>query len=599
MFVVYFPVFAQETAPGNIVPPAQTQRSSSDEFGDDEPAQTTQQPTTQPSGQTSSRPVAANESVAEAIKKSSCGDLGTIMCYVLTGGAWIVFIVLMAVSAFFALFGNLFDLVTAVTLDPQTYSLDAIYNGWVIARDTANLFFIFILLTIAIATILQIETYGAKKLLPKLIVAALFINFSFLLTQYVIFASNTMTGFFLPGAGTAGGPSSQLSVMFLSGINPNAMYKNTQFNLGGIADTQKKLEETRLRIAESLAFQDESTTDDAEILAAQQEFERATAEETLLSQQLANQQKELPNTLIQLIVAMLGVIAFILVATFALAFAGLSLLIRVVILWFLMILSPIAFLFFVIPGLSSHAKQWWDTLIKQAFFAPAFFFLFGLTVQMISTPQARALFETGEKIAKQAGAGAVNTALIVSFTSFTYYTLLIIMLMASVMVAKNMGGKAAEWAEKGARAARDATLGYAGRVSKKYAVEATGAVGKAVTGGKGRVAQFLRQTPYVNKMFGAMEAAQRKEVKKYEKQYGSYSTNALRNIKSAPGLRVASEREAISNLIKNREKKSQEDEILEKGSVIDKVKVLAGRAAEDRAKSEQARQEAEEKTPKI
>ncbi len=559
------------------------------------------QPTT-PSGQTSSQPVAANESVAAALRTAACPVISNVAFYItacglLTAGGWVVFVVLMAVSAFFALFGNLFDLVTAVTLNPATYSVPAIYQGWTVARDTANMFFIFILLTIAIATILQIETYGAKKLLPKLIAAAIFINFSFLLTQYVVFASNIMTGFFLPGAGTARGPSAQLSVMFLAGINPNAMYKNTQFNLGAIADTQKKLDETRLRLSESLAFQDESSTD-AEILAAQQEFERATAEETRLSQQLTNQQKELPNTLLQLIVAMLGVIAFILVATFALGFAGISLLIRVVVLWFLMILSPIAFLFFVIPGLGGHASKWWGELLKQSFFAPAFFFLFGLTVNMISTPQARALFGIGENIAQQANAGAFNTALIVSFTSFAYYTLLIIMLIASVLVAKSMGGATAQWAEKGAKYARGAALGYAGRVGRKYAIEATGAVGKAVTSGEGRVAQVLRQTPYVNKMFGAMEATQRREVKKYEKQYGSFSTDALKNIESAPGLRVASERNAIRNIINKRDEDRRDDEILKNGDAISKMRVMDKRAKKNKADAEQAKREAEEKNPK-
>jgi len=47
--------------------------------------------------------------------------------------------------------------------------------GWTITRDLANYCFLFlILLVIAIATILRVETYGMKALLPKLIIAALF-----------------------------------------------------------------------------------------------------------------------------------------------------------------------------------------------------------------------------------------------------------------------------------------------------------------------------------------------------------------------------------------------------------------------------------------
>lgn len=497
------PVFAQEAAPGTIVPQAQSVTEDEGAFAT--PGETLTTPTTgpAPSGPTTG-PATSGNSVSGAVEKAYAACSGWFSCRILYVIAWIVLLVLMAVSAFFALFGNIFDLVTAVTLNPATYNLPAIYQGWTIARDSANLFFIFILLTIAIATILQIETYGAKQLLPKLIIAALFINFSFLLTQYVIFSANLMTGFFLPGAGVKGGPSSQLSVMFLAGINPNAMYKGTQFNLGAITDTQKKLGEARTRYR-NLGFEKELGLEEGDTVSfspqdPDPELLRAQQDVAQLQTQLETQQKELPNTLTQLIVAMLGVIAFILVATFALAFAGISLLIRVVILWFIMILSPVAFLFWVVPGLSSHASKWWNKLIEQAFFPVAFFFLFGLTVNMISTPQARGLFESAEKIAQQAGAGAVNTALIVSFTSVAYYTLLIIMLIASVLVAKSMGGVAAEWAEKGAKYARGAVLGYArvttgrgvGRIAERFGTEET----------KGTIMRGLSHVPLVGGMMG-------------------------------------------------------------------------------------------------
>lgn len=54
----------------------------------------------------------------------------------------------------------------------------AVEFGWVVVRDLCNMFFILILLLIAFATILRVETYNAKKLLPKLIIMAILINFS-------------------------------------------------------------------------------------------------------------------------------------------------------------------------------------------------------------------------------------------------------------------------------------------------------------------------------------------------------------------------------------------------------------------------------------
>src|SRR3989344_43300 len=333
--------------------------------------------------------------------------------------AWIMFWILVMIMALFQVFGMLFDLATAVTLDPATYNLEPIRAGWAIARDTANLFFIFILLTMAIATILQIETYSAKKLLPNLIFAALFINFSFLMTQYVIYSSNLLAGFFLPGstevrAGLLGAPSgsasNSLSVKFLAGVNPNRMLASA--NLGNtyneIEKVQNRLQEVKATYSEDMGAEEEAA---------------ASAEEKKLSNELKNlsNSKDLLNTTFQLRIAMFGTAVFILFAMFALAVAGLSLLIRVVMLWFLMILSPIAFLFFVLPGLSGEARKWWDTLLKQAFFAPGFFFLFGLTVEMIAGGSAQALFGADQQY---------QGAFITSFTIIGYYVLLIIMLLA-------------------------------------------------------------------------------------------------------------------------------------------------------------------------
>ncbi len=54
----------------------------------------------------------------------------------------------------------------------------AVVNGWVIVRDVANMFFIVVLLIIAFGTILGQEEYHYKKLLPKMLILAVLVNFS-------------------------------------------------------------------------------------------------------------------------------------------------------------------------------------------------------------------------------------------------------------------------------------------------------------------------------------------------------------------------------------------------------------------------------------
>jgi len=54
----------------------------------------------------------------------------------------------------------------------------AVVLGWVIVRDICNMFFVVVLMVIAFATILDRPEYSYKKLLPKLILMAVLINFS-------------------------------------------------------------------------------------------------------------------------------------------------------------------------------------------------------------------------------------------------------------------------------------------------------------------------------------------------------------------------------------------------------------------------------------
>ena len=91
-----------------------------------------------------------------------------------------------------ALAGWLFDITLAFTLSTKILNLGFAKNGWVVTRDLANMFFIFILLYIAIATILEIAAYNAKALLARLIIVALLLNFSLFFTRVIIDASNIL-----------------------------------------------------------------------------------------------------------------------------------------------------------------------------------------------------------------------------------------------------------------------------------------------------------------------------------------------------------------------------------------------------------------------
>ncbi|MFH2104651.1 MAG: hypothetical protein ABII72_00235, partial [Parcubacteria group bacterium] len=91
---------------------------------------------------------------------------------------------------FFILSGDLFDQVYHSA--PDIINDPVVIAGWGITRDVLNMFFVISLLVIAFATILRIETYQYKALLPKLIYAALLVNFSKTIAGVFIDFSNVL-----------------------------------------------------------------------------------------------------------------------------------------------------------------------------------------------------------------------------------------------------------------------------------------------------------------------------------------------------------------------------------------------------------------------
>ncbi|TAL19023.1 hypothetical protein EPN90_04750 [Patescibacteria group bacterium] len=83
--------------------------------------------------------------------------------------------------------------------------------GWVIVRDLTNMFFVLMMLIIAIGTILGLEEFSYRKLLPRLLIIAVVINFSKVIVGLMIDFSQVLMLTFVNGfAAAAGGNVIQL-----------------------------------------------------------------------------------------------------------------------------------------------------------------------------------------------------------------------------------------------------------------------------------------------------------------------------------------------------------------------------------------------------
>src|SRR3989338_5496008 len=137
---------------------------------------------------------------AAKLKKKVDEKTGIWNCVTNTGEciAWTVAgimytLVVRPLGSFLSITGLFFNMAIGLSLDNANYTyqkIEALGTGWAFSRDVVNLFFIFMLLFIAISIILGIESYGSKQILVKLILIALLVNFSFLAAQSIIFISN-------------------------------------------------------------------------------------------------------------------------------------------------------------------------------------------------------------------------------------------------------------------------------------------------------------------------------------------------------------------------------------------------------------------------
>jgi len=120
--------------------------------------------------------------------------------------------------------GLLITLVIKVLINVAQFNniigVEAVVNGWVIVRDLCNMFFILILLVVAFATILRIESYQWKKILPKLLIMAVLINFSRTICGLIIDFAQVIMLTFANGFSEGGGYFIQMfNTQFISKLD--------------------------------------------------------------------------------------------------------------------------------------------------------------------------------------------------------------------------------------------------------------------------------------------------------------------------------------------------------------------------------------------
>ncbi|MGB3922001.1 MAG: hypothetical protein WBL19_01800 [Minisyncoccia bacterium] len=301
---------------------------------------------------------------------------------------------------------------TVVNVAQNYANIPAIDAAWTTVRDLANMVFIFLLLYAAIRIILG---WGedSKRLIVNIIIVAILINFSLFFTRIVIDASN------------------MLALFFYGAISPGASVNNFSLDPGStsIADQfMSRLELTNLYNAEGV----ETST-----------------------------------------IFVMGIMGTMMLMIAAFVFFSISIMfiVRYVMLIFVLILSPLAFLSYAFPALRGAGSKWLDTLIGQSFFAPIYFMITWIALRVLGDVARVLGIDTGDLQDARNSISQIATAqpgqlTIEPFMVILNFLIVIVFLLASLSIAKswaNRAGNSAQKANKWLAGAAVGTAAFAGR----------------------------------------------------------------------------------------------------------------------------------------
>lgn len=327
---------------------------------------------------------------------------------------------------------TLFVLTFVIQLAGYNGYLDssAVTVGWVMVRDITNMAFVVILLVIAFGTILGLEKYEWKKMLVKLAMAAVLVNFS-----------RTICGVFIDIAQV-------VMVTFVNGIAATAGGNLIQmFNLDKIRDLSASTSSNPAAVNDFNIF---------------------------LSSLMA-------VTFSAMVLFTLAVFLFMLIA-------------RMIVLWVLIVLSPLAFVFSVLPQTEQYANQWWSEFGKNVITGPVLLFFIWLAFVTAGNGKVNEEIVRGSVTAAASGdeadalaGGTSGIGAVGDWNNIANFAIAIGLMMVGARAAAQLGGIGGDWAGNAVDAGKKFGMYAGGVMAARYALNKgaeKGREGLEMAGGK-------------------------------------------------------------------------------------------------------------------
>ncbi len=219
-----------------------------------------------------------------------------------------------------------------VQFNNNIFSVDFIKSLWTMVRNFVNLFFILIMIVIAFATIFDIQKYNWQKLLVRLIIVALLVNFSFLIVQTASNLSDQISNQILTQVNSSQGPDGKphsISEWLAAGFNPQKFAVANKTWLASFMDIATSSIGTALGV-------------------------------------------NLPKNTVEIVFYGLMLLTLVTLVVMYL--------LRVFVLWGLAITAPAAFVAAILPNTREHFETWKKHLIAWTLFSPLYLLVIAVTI---------------------------------------------------------------------------------------------------------------------------------------------------------------------------------------------------------------------------
>lgn len=241
-----------------------------------------------------------------------------------------------------------------------------VVTGWPFLQGIANLGFIMALLYIAFSTATGLGDFGARRMLPRLLIAALLINFSLVIGGMIIDASRLVMAAMIRGLGNPG----------ITEIGSRLLAQSPSFYhplLDGPKRYAKKPAAV-FQINNSIFLPLEQIAGSA--------LKSGCAVPTP-PKQPPNNCLLFPSDSYEIVLALMLGTALAWAIFIGLIVVTAGLFVRYIALVLLLMVSPLAYLAIAFPGLQSMQKEWWSNFIKFVLYGPISLFILILMSKVI------------------------------------------------------------------------------------------------------------------------------------------------------------------------------------------------------------------------